>query len=468
MENKYDIAVIGSGPGGYVSAIRAAQLGKKVVLIEKYKTLGGTCTNVGCIPTKALLDSSEHYHLAKTDFAVHGIEADHLSLNFSQFIKRKDDVITQNGAGLNFLMKKNKITVITGIASFLDKNHLSVKGSENGETIIKADHIIIATGSKPATLPGVAIDKKRIITSTEALSVKEQPKSILIIGGGVIGVEFASIFARLNTKVTIIEYADSLLPGMDKELGATLQKSLAKLDIKLELKKQVQTVENLGESVKVAFENDKSEKQELTADYCLIAIGRKAYTDQLNLNAVGVEVLQNGKIKVNAKLQTNVPNIYAVGDVIDGPMLAHKAEEDGKYVAELIAGKAAHLDYNLIPGVVYTWPEVAAIGQTEEQLISSNTAYQVGKFPFLASGRARASRDTEGFAKVLIDPKYGEILGVHVIGARASDMITQATVAIKNEITVKEMNEIIYPHPTFSEVLKEAYLIGSGQPSINI
>ncbi|PTT02368.1 dihydrolipoyl dehydrogenase [Pedobacter sp. HMWF019] len=468
MENKYDIAVIGSGPGGYVAAIRAAQLGKRVALIEKYKTLGGTCTNVGCIPTKALLDSSEHYHLAQTDFAVHGIETDNLRLDFNQFIQRKDDVVTQNGAGLNFLMKKNKITVHSGTASFIDAHHLLIKGTENTDVIVEAAHIIIATGSKPATLPGVTIDKKRIITSTEALSLTEQPKSMLIIGGGVIGVEFASIFARLKTKVTIIEYADSLLPTMDRELGKALQKSFGKLDIKLELNKRVQSVQNSGNEVKVVFENEGSEQQELNADYCLVAIGRKAYTDQLNPGAAGVEVLQNGKIKVDGKLQTSVPNIYAIGDVINGPMLAHKAEEDGKYVAELICGEQSHLDYKLVPGVVYTWPEVASIGQTEEELKADNTAYTIGKFPFLASGRARASRDLDGFAKVLIDPKYGEVLGVHVIGARAADIISQATIAMKNEITVKELNDMIYPHPTFSEVLKEAYLIGSGKPSINI
>lgn len=467
MDHQYDIIVIGSGPGGYVSAIRAAQLGKKVALVEKYAGLGGTCTNVGCIPAKALLDSSEHFHQAKTEFTVHGIETGDLKLNFNQFIARKKEVIAQNNAGLNFLMRKNKITLYQGHGSFEDSYTLNV-GTEKGDQLtLKATDFIIATGSKPASLAGIAIDKKRIITSTEAMDLPALPKSMIIIGGGVIGIELASMFARLGTQITIIEYADSILPTMDRELGKTLQKSLSKLNIVFKLNHRVQQVVNQGDSVSVSFLDEKQQLRTETAAYCLMAVGRKPYTAGLNLEKAGINTDQAGRIIVNDQLQTNQPNIYAVGDVIAGPMLAHKAEEDGKYVAERICGEAGHLDYSLIPGVVYTWPEVASVGKTEEQLKSEGKQYNVGKFPFLASGRARASRDLDGFAKVLVDPTYGEILGVHIIGARAADLIAHATLGIRHEITAAAMNEMVYPHPTFSEVLKEAYLLATGQPSIN-
>lgn len=468
MEIKYDIIVIGSGPAGYVAAIRAAQLGKKVALVEKYNGLGGTCTNVGCIPTKALLDSSEHYYQAKSEFNVHGIETSGLQLNFTQFIARKNDVVRQNNAGLSYLMRKNKITVIQGAGSFENAHTLRVRIPSGESLLLEAAAFIIATGSKPASLPGIDIDKKRIITSTEALVLTEKPKSMIVIGGGVIGIEMASLFSRLGTLVTIIEYADAILPAMDRELGKTLQKSLDKLGIQFKLNQRVQQVSGNADSVSVAYLDEKDEWHTETADYCLMAVGRKAYTEGLNLEKLGIETDRGGKIKVNDKLQTSVPHIYAVGDVIDGPMLAHKAEEDGKYVAELICGHSVHLDYSLVPGVVYTWPEVASVGKTEEQLKKEGITYTVGKFPFMASGRARASRDLDGFAKVLVDPVYGEILGVHIVGARAADLIAQAILGMKQEITAAEMHNMVYPHPTFSEVLKEAYSAASGQPSVNL
>jgi dihydrolipoamide dehydrogenase len=468
MENNYDVVVIGSGPGGYISAIRASQLGKKVALVEKYEGLGGTCTNVGCIPAKALLDSSEHYHQAVSEFKVHGIETDNLQLNFTQFMARKNEVIKQNNSGLTYLMRKNKINVYQGIGSFADAQHLRVTTVSGEQTILTATNFIIATGSKPSSLPGVTIDKKRIITSTEAMALKEKPKSMIVIGGGVIGIELASLFSRLGTNITIIEYADAILPTMDRELGKTLQKSLSKLDIQFNLNQRVQEVRNLGDLVSVTYLDSENQEHTDTAEYCLIAVGRKPYTEGLNLEQLGIQTDKGGRIIVNDKLQTPVAHIYAIGDVIAGPMLAHKAEEDGKYAAELICDKEVHLDYNLIPGVVYTWPEVAAVGKTEEQLKSEGIAYGAGKFPFMASGRARASRDPDGFAKVLVDKVYGEILGVHIIGARAADLIPQAVLGIKNELTAKEMHEMVYPHPTFSEVLKEAYLMAAGEPAVNL
>ncbi|CAM4387386.1 dihydrolipoamide dehydrogenase [Pedobacter westerhofensis] len=469
METQYDLIVIGSGPGGYTGAIRASQLGYKVAIIEKYDVLGGTCTNVGCIPAKALLDSTEHFHQAKEQFTTHGIELSggELKLNFTQFIKRKAEVISSNVSGLNYLMKKNKIDVHVGRGSFLDSSRLSV--TRDGKvTELTAKYFIIATGSKPSTIPGVVIDKDRIITSTEALSLTAQPKSMVIIGGGVIGVELASVYARIGTEVTIIEYTDSLIPTMDRELGKALFKTLGKLNIKTLLSSKVQSAANLGEQAAIRFLDNKGAEQEIFADYCLVAVGRKAYTEGLNLEAAGVETEKNGKVKVNAQLQTNVQNIYAIGDVIDGPMLAHKAEDEAVLVAEVINGQKPHINYNLIPSVVYTWPEVASVGSTEEQLKAQGIAYQSGSFPYSASGRARAAMDTDGFVKVLVSPQYGEVLGVHIIGPRAADVIAQSVVGMEYEVTAEDMYRISYAHPTYSEALKDAYLIAAGQGAINI
>ncbi|WP_407478256.1 dihydrolipoyl dehydrogenase [Elizabethkingia meningoseptica] len=463
----YDIAVMGSGPGGYVAAIRSAQLGYRTVLVEKYDTLGGTCTNVGCIPTKALLDSTHHYSDALKKFEYHGINIGDVKLDFEQMFLRKADVVLKNTEGLEFLMKKNKITRITGTASFVDNSVIKIT-SGGAEQQVKANHFIIATGSKPASLPGINIDKERIITSTEALSLKKLPKSMVIIGGGVIGVEMASIFNRLGTKVTILEYADHLISAMDHELGKTLHKILKKDGIDIRLQQSVYKAENTGGKAVVNFRDQNGTEDMLEAEYVLVAVGRKPYTEGLGLENTEVKLNERGFIITGENLQTTAPGIYAIGDVVGGAMLAHKAEEEGVLVAEVINGQKPHIHYNRIPSVVYTWPEIASVGATEEELKKNNIAYQAGKFPFSASARARASMDMEGFAKVLVDPKYGEILGVHIIGPRAADSIAQAVVALEYEVTAKDMFSISYAHPTYTETLKEAYMLAYGQPAINI
>ncbi|CAI9675363.1 dihydrolipoyl dehydrogenase [Elizabethkingia anophelis] len=466
MEN-YDVTVIGSGPGGYVAAIRSAQLGYRTLLVEKYNTLGGTCTNVGCIPTKALLDSTHHYSDALKKFSQHGINLDAIGLDFGQMFRRKADVVQKNTEGLEFLMKKNNITRVTGTASFVDNSTIEIR-NEGTVQKVTSKNFIIATGSKPSALPGINIDKERIITSTEALSLKELPKSMVIIGGGVIGVEMASVFNRLGTEVSILEYADHLISAMDHELGKTLQKILKKEGMDIRLQQAVYKAENLGTHTKVYFRDKNGTENSLEADYILVAVGRRPYTENLGLENTGVKLDERGFIITDEKLQTSVPGIYAIGDVIGGAMLAHKAEEEGVFVAETIDGQKPHIHYERIPSVVYTWPEVASVGATEEELKKNNINYQSGKFPFSASARARASMDMEGFAKVLVDPKYGEILGVHIIGPRAADSIAQAVVALEYEVTAKDMFSISYAHPTYTEVLKEAYMLAYGQPAINI
>ncbi|PKF73479.1 dihydrolipoyl dehydrogenase [Chryseobacterium sp. PMSZPI] len=463
----YDIAVIGSGPGGYVAAIRSAQLGYKTLIIEKYDTLGGTCTNVGCIPTKALLDSTHHYSDAHHQFKEHGIKLEHIELDFSQMYKRKAEVVSKNTDGLNFLMSKNKITRLKGTASFV--NNMTIRVTNDTETIeVTAQNYIIASGSKPSTIPGVTIDKQRIITSTEALSLEQKPESMVIIGGGVIGVEMASIFNRIGTKVTILEYADYLIATMDHELGKNLQKILKKEGVDIRLNHSVYKTQNTGSSAQVFFKDKNGAEETVEADYVLVAVGRSPYVKGLGLENTDVQLDDRGFIKVNENNQTAVSNIYAVGDVIGGAMLAHKAEEEGVFVVETINGQKHHIHYNRIPSVVYTWPEVASVGYTEEYLTKNNIPFNVGKFPFSASARARASMDTDGFAKVLVDPRYGEVLGVHVIGARAADLIAQGVIAQEYEVTAEDMFRISYAHPTYSETLKEAYLIASGQGAINI
>jgi dihydrolipoamide dehydrogenase len=440
----------------------------KTALVEKYSTLGGTCLNVGCIPSKALLDSSEHYHNAAHTFATHGIDLKGLKVNLPQMIARKDEVVTQNVDGIQFLMKKNKVDVHHGLGSFVDAHTVKVTKSDGTATDIQGKKIIIATGSKPASLPFITIDKKRVITSTEALKMKEIPKHLIVIGGGVIGMELGSVYGRLGAKVSVVEYMDSIIPTMDKSLGKELQKSLKKIGFEFYLKHKVTGVENLGKEVVVKAENAKGETVEIKGDYVLVSIGRKAYTDGLNAAAVGVKLTDRGQIEVNDHLQTAVPHIYAIGDVVKGAMLAHKAEEEGVFVAETIAGQKPHINYLLIPGVVYTWPEVAAVGYTEEQLKEQGRAYKVGKFPFLASGRARASMDTDGMVKVLADASTDEILGVHMIGPRTADMIAEAVVAMEFRASAEDIARMSHAHPTYTEVFKEACLAATDNRALHI
>ena len=454
----YDITIIGSGPGGYVSAIRCAQLGFKTALIEKYDTLGGTCLNVGCIPSKALLDSSEHFHNAKHNFAEHGIEVSGLKANLEQMINRKAEVISQTCNGIKFLMDKNKIDVHYGLGSFVDKNTVKVTDKEGKETILTTKNVIIATGSKPNFFPGMEPDKKRIITSTEALKLSEIPKKLLVIGGGVIGLELGSVYARLGSEVEVIEFADSIIPTMDKTLGKELTRVLKKEGFKFNMQHKVQSVTNLGDKVVLKALNKKDEEVTFEADYCLVAVGRKAYTEGLGLENVGLTINNRGQVDVNDHLQTAVPNIYAIGDVIKGAMLAHKAEEEGVYVAELIAGQKPHINYALIPGVVYTWPEVAAVGKTEEELVAAGIEFKVGSFPIKALGRARASMDTAGLVKVLADKNTDEILGVHMVAPRAADLIMEAVTAMEYRASAEDIARICHPHPTYSEAVKEAAL----------
>ncbi len=464
----YDVIVIGSGPGGYVAAIRAAQLGMKTAIIEKYPTLGGTCLNVGCIPSKALLDSSEHYHNASHTFKTHGINLKDLKVDLPQMIARKDDVVKQNVDGIQFLMKKNKIDVHQGVGSFVDANTVKVTKEDGSSTDIQGKNIIIATGSKPASLPFIKLDKKRVITSTEALKMKEIPKHLIVIGGGVIGMELGSVYGRMGAKVSVVEFMDSLIPSMDKTMGKELQKSLKKLGFEFYLKHKVTGVENLGKEVVVKAENGKGETIEIKGDYVLVSIGRKPYTDGLNAEAAGVKITDRGQVEVNDHLQTSVPHIYAIGDVVKGAMLAHKAEEEGVYVAETIAGQKPHINYLLIPGVVYTWPEVAAVGYTEEQLKEQGRKYKTGKFPFMASGRARASMDTDGLVKVLADAETDEILGVHMIGPRTADMIAEAVVAMEFRASAEDIARMSHAHPTYTEAFKEACLAATDNRALHI
>ncbi len=465
----YDAIVIGSGPGGYVAAIRMAQLGLKTAIIERYNALGGTCLNVGCIPSKALLDSSEHYHQAMHTFSEHGIQVNEVKVDIKKMMQRKQDVVSQTVAGIRFLMKKNKIDVYHGHGSFTGANTITVAGEDGTTTELKTKNTIIATGSKPSELKGVVTDKKRIITSTEALSLNEIPSHLVIIGGGVIGLELGSVYARLGAKVSVVEYMDAIIPGMDRALGKELQKSLLKNGFTFYLQHQVESVINQGNEVRLKATSLKNGKTlELKGDYCLVSVGRKPYTAMLGLDKAGIEVDERGRIAVSKHLETNVKGIFAIGDVVKGPMLAHKAEEEGMFVAEYLAGQKPHINYLLIPGVVYTWPEVAATGYTEEELKSMNRPYKSGSFPFKASGRARASMDTEGFIKVLADASTDEILGVHMIGPRVADMIGEAVVAMEFRASAEDIARISHAHPTYSEALKEACLAATANRAIHV
>ena len=464
---QYNVTVIGSGPGGYVAAIRCAQLGFKTAIIEKYDTLGGTCLNVGCIPSKALLDSSEHFINAKEHFKEHGIDIPAPKVNIKQMIKRKEDVVKSNVDGIAFLMKKNKIDVLKGTGSFVDKNTIQVKSSDGKETKITTEKVIIATGSKPTPLPFAAFDKKRIISSTEALTLTEVPAHLIVIGGGVIGMELGSVYARLGSKVTVVEFLDSLIPTMDGTMGKELQKIAKKMGMEIYLGHKVTAVENKGKEVLLKAEAKDGKVLELKGDYCLVSIGRRPYTDGLGLEKVGIETVK-GQIPVDDHLKTKVDNIYAIGDVVRGAMLAHKAEEEGVFVAEQMAGQKPHVNYLLIPGVVYTWPEVASVGYTEEQLKTEGRAYKTGSFPYKALGRARASMDTDGLVKILADKQTDEILGVHIIGARAADMIAAGVTAMEFRASAEDVARMSHAHPTYMEAVKEACLAATANRPIHL
>ncbi len=464
--NSYDVAVIGSGPGGYVAAIRCAQLGMKTAIIEKYATLGGTCLNVGCIPSKALLDSSHHYEDAVKHFEEHGIEIPgEIKVNLEKMIGRKQAVVDQTIGGVDFLMKKNNIDVYQGLGSFKDATHITIVGEETTE--IEAKNTIIATGSKPSSLPFINIDKERIITSTEALKLKEVPKHLIVIGGGVIGLELGQVYKRLGAEVSVVEYMDRIIPTMDAGLSKELNKVLKKQKFKINASHKVKSVERVGDEVIVKADNKKGEEVEFKGDYCLVSVGRRPYTEGLNAKAAGVKLNERGQVEVNDHLQTSASNIYAIGDVVQGAMLAHKAEEEGVLVAETLAGQKPHIDYNLIPGVVYTWPEVAAVGKTEEQLKEAGIDYKKGQFPMRALGRSRASMDLDGFVKVLADKNTDEILGVHMIGARAADMIAEAVVAMEYRASAEDVSRMSHAHPTFTEAIKEAALAATDDRALH-
>ena len=465
--NQFDVAIIGSGPGGYVAAIRCAQLGMKTVLIEKESTLGGTCLNVGCIPSKSLLDSSHHYETATKDFKTHGIDvAGAIEINFPQMIARKREVVSTTIKGIDFLMDKNKITVLRGLGSFEDVTHIKITG-EDAQTI-EAKNTIIATGSTPGSLPFIDLDKERIITSTEALELSEIPKHLVVIGGGVIGLELGQVYRRLGAEVSVIEYADRISPVLDTALSKELMKVMKKQGVKFYLSHQVTAVDRNGDTVTVTANNKKGEALTFEGDYCLVSVGRRPYTNGLNAEAAGITLNDRGQVEVNEKLQTTATNIYAIGDVVRGAMLAHKAEEEGVLVAEFLAGQKPHIDYNLIPNVIYTWPEVASVGKTEEELKESAVPFKKGQFPMRALGRSRASMDTDGFVKILAHAETDEILGVHMIGARAADLITEAVTAMEFRASAEDLARMSHAHPTYAEAVKEAALAATEDRALHM
>ena len=467
--NSYDVTVIGSGPGGYVAAIRCAQLGMKTALIEKYSTLGGTCLNVGCIPSKALLDSSHHYEDAVKHFEEHGIEiSGEIKASLEKMIARKDKVVDQTTSGIDFLMKKNKIEVLNGLGSFKDATHILISKEDGTSEEIETKNVIVATGSKPSTLPFITLDKERVITSTEALKLKEIPKHLVVIGGGVIGLELGQVYRRLGAEVSVIEFMDRIIPTMDKAQSKELTKAMKKQGVKFHLSHRVSGVTNNGNEVTVTATDKKDKEVSFTGDYCLVSVGRRPFTDGLNAENAGIKITERGQIEVNEHLQTNISNIYAIGDVIKGAMLAHKAEEEGVFVAETLAGQKPHIDYNLIPGVVYTWPEVASVGKTEEQLIADGIKYKSGQFPMRALGRSRASGDTDGFVKILSDETTDEVLGVHMVGARVADLIAEAVVAMEYRASAEDISRMSHAHPTYAEAVKEAALAATGDRALHI
>ncbi len=466
--NQFDVIVVGSGPGGYVSAIRCAQLGMKTAIVEKYPKLGGTCLNVGCIPSKALLESSEHFLKSKKEFAIHGINTGPLSIDIMQTMKRKEKIVSEMHMGLDFLMNKNKISVFHGVGSFVDKNTISIANAKKNQNI-EGKNIIIATGSKPFSLPFFNLDKERIITSTEALSLQEIPKELIVVGAGVIGLELGSVYARMGTRVSVVDINKDILSTMDISLGRELKKILTRdLGFNFYMSHNVKSIKSKGKQVNLLLQSESENDIKLKGDYCLVAIGRHAYTENLNLDLAGINVLDSGQINVNKFLQTSSQNIYAIGDVVAGPMLAHKAEEEGVFVAELIAGQKPEMNHDLIPNVVYTWPEVASVGKTEEELRAVGKEIKIGSFPFKANGRAKISMDTDGFVKIICDKNTDEILGIHMIGPRCADLISEAVVAMEYKASAEDIARITHAHPTFSEVIKEAALAATDNRALHI
>ena len=467
MSDQYDLAIIGGGPGGYVAAIRAAQLGMKVVLIEKQKALGGTCLNVGCIPSKALLDSSELYYQAKTQLKNHGVQIGNLTVDLQQMMKRKDEVISTTTQGVQYLMNKNKIAVMEGLGSIKDP-HSIVVSNLGKESVVGASNIIIATGSKAALLANIPMNGLQIISSDEAISLSEIPERMIVIGGGIIGVELGSVYARLGSKVTVVELLDGLIIPMDRELGKTLERSLKKLSFEFHFNTKVTGASRKGKQVQLTAENKNGGTVILEGDTVLVSVGRRPNTEGLGLESIGIGLDSGGRIEINERFQTSIPSIHAIGDVVKGPLLAHKASEEGVACVELIAGNLPHLNYNTIPSIVYTWPEVASVGLSEEQLKASGVDYKKGSFPFKASGRARAAGEYEGFIKVLSDQKTDEILGIHMIGPRVSDMVAQAVVAMEYRASAEDIGMMVHAHPTYSEAMKEASLMATSNRAIHI
>ena len=465
MENNYDLVVIGGGPGGYVCAIRAAQLGLKTACIESRGSLGGTCLNVGCIPSKSLLNLSENFHKAKKDFNQQGIEIDGIKLNITKMMSNKNKSIQILTKGVEFLFKKNKVTYFKGKGVLFSKNDIVIYESDNKRKNISAKNIVIATGSEATSLPGINIDEKNIVSSTGALSFDKVPKKMAVIGGGYIGLEMGSVWSRLGAEVVVIEYLNYITPGMDREISNEFQKILTKQGIKFQMGSKVKSVTNNGNTVSIKYINVKNSKEEsIDVDKVLVSVGRKPYTEGLNLSKVGVKKDDKGRIEVNNKLQTTIKNIYAIGDVIKGPMLAHKAEEEGIAVAEILAGQAGHVNYDVIPGVIYTSPEVATVGKTEEQLKEENKSYKVGKFPFLANSRAKVNNETDGFVKILADSKTDKVLGVHIIGPHCGDMIAEMALAMEFGASAEDIARTCHAHPTHTEAIKEAALAVDKRP----
>ena len=456
MSEKFDVTVIGGGPGGYVCAIRLSQLGLKTACIEFRGSLGGTCLNIGCIPSKNLLNFSENFHKAK-NFTNIGIEVGEVKLNLSKMMKNKDKAVADLTKGIEFLFKKNKVTYFKGKGSFKSSNEISIL-ADNKETVIQTDKTIISTGSEPVSIPGIDFDEEKILSSTGALSISKLPKKMIIVGGGYIGLEMGSVWSRLGTQVEVVEYLDHITPGMDKEISKEFEKILKKQGIKFHLNTKVEKINKNKNGVSINTLDKSNKKNTIEADVVLISVGRRPFTKYLNLEKIGVQTDKKGMVKVNKSFETNIKNIYAIGDVIDGPMLAHKAEEEGIAVAEIIAGQSGHVNYDVIPGVIYTSPEVAYVGKTEEQLKVNKTNYKVGKFPFLANSRAKAINEPEGFVKILADTKTDKVLGVHIIGPHAGEMIAEMSVAMEFGASSEDIARTCHAHPTFSEAIKEAAL----------